>query len=349
VFVGLLALSVCTPLITWGLQPKVISSLAATQDLGVLTSEFSTSPMTLPDHEFSLERGANPFVGSGDPAYPGDSAPAPVVFEAGASSELPTPPVALPSASWSEQLRALLQSWLPRIVAGWMIGVAFCALRPLLGWHTLWRLRHVGVSPVSNDLVAATNRIASRLGLHYAVRVLQPTLAQVPVVVGYLRPVILLPVNLMSNIPVEQLESILAHELAHVRRHDFVVNLLQTLVETFFFYHPAIWWISHLIRVEREHCCDDLVIKLLDNRVEYGRALLAIEELRGSARRTLLAPGATDGSLICRVRRIVGLNSDRTVNSPWSVLCLVGCCVSAVCTLSILSKFGGRFTVTTDH
>src|SRR5207237_5100112 len=91
---------------------------------------------------------------------------------------------------------------------------------------------------------------------------------------------VLLPVSLVTGIPVSHLEAILAHELAHIRRHDFIINLLQTLIETLFFYHPAIWWLSHRIRIEREHCCDDLVVRVLDNRSEYSRALVAIEELR---------------------------------------------------------------------
>ncbi len=125
-----------------------------------------------------------------------------------------------------------------------------------------------------------------------------------PMVAGYLRPVILLPVSLIVSIPVSQLETILVHELAHVRRHDFIVNLLQVLIETLFFYHPAIWWLSRRIRIEREHCCDDLVVSLFGSGIEYGRALLAVEELRG--RRAALALGATDGTLLARVRRIVG-------------------------------------------
>lgn len=145
---------------------------------------------------------------------------------------------------------------------------------------------------------------AGQLGLRRFVQVLQSTLVQTPVLVGYFRPAILLPVGLVTGLPIAQLEAILAHELAHVRRHDFVVNLLQTLVETLCFYHPAVWWLSRQIRVEREHCCDDLVVGLLGNRVEYGRALLAVEELRGTS--SVLALGMADGVLLSRVRRLFG-------------------------------------------
>src|SRR5262249_1428895 len=178
-----------------------------------------------------------------------------------------------------------------------------------LGWHMLRRLRREG-SLVSDEVLAAANRVSELLGLRRAVQIMQSTLAEMPVVVGYVRPMVLLPVGLLASIPVAQLEAILAHELAHVRRHDFVVNLLQALLETIFFYHPAVWWLSRQIRIERDHCCDDLVVALLGNRVEYGRALVAIEALRGG--NTVLALGAADGSLLSRVHRILGVGADRT-------------------------------------
>src|SRR4029079_1809460 len=101
---------------------------------------------------------------------------------------------------------------------------------------------------------------AQRLGVKRAVKVLQSVLIQTPVVVGFFRPTILLPLCVATGLPESQLELILAHELAHIRRHDYVVNLLQTLVETLFFYHPAVWWLSRQIRNERENCCDDIVM-----------------------------------------------------------------------------------------
>ena len=168
--------------------------------------------------------------------------------------------------------------------------------------------------------------MSERLRIRRAVRVLQSTVAQVPLVVGYLRPVILLPVSFLTHLPTEQLEAILAHELAHVRRHDFVVNLLQTMVETLFFYHPAVWWLSSRIRIEREHCCDDLVVTVLENHAEYGRALVAVEELRGQT--SVLTLAASDGSLLSRIRRIAGVQPAGNLSSVFSLygaglLCLL--------------------------
>jgi hypothetical protein len=135
-------------------------------------------------------------------------------------------------------------------------------------------------------------------------------------------------VSLVTSIPMPQLEAILAHELAHIRRHDFIINLAQSLMETLFFYHPAIWWLSHRIRIEREHCCDDLVVKLFDNGVEYGRALLAIEQLR--SQRTVLALDAKDGSLLGQIRRITGRQSQQLRYFPFAATAIALTVVYAV-------------------
>ena len=195
-----------------------------------------------------------------------------------------------------------VQAWLEWIVGLWCLGVLVFAWRPAVSWYEVGRLRREGCRPAADAVASALGDIARRMRLSRAVRIFESTRVRVPVVVGYLRPMILLPVSLVSQLPVAQLEAILAHELAHVRRHDYVVNLWQTLVETALFYHPAVWWLSHRIRCERENCCDDIAVAVLDNRVEYGRALLALEELRGS--HTALALGARSGSLLARIGRL---------------------------------------------
>ncbi|MGO9112173.1 MAG: M56 family metallopeptidase, partial [Thermoguttaceae bacterium] len=129
---------------------------------------------------------------------------------------------------------------------------------------------------------------------------------------------VLLPACLVTGLSTAQLESILAHELAHIRRHDYLVNLLQTLVETLFFYHPAVWWLSHQIRNERENCCDDVTMATVGSRADYGRALLAIEELRAASSSFLLA--ASGGSLLARIRRVAGCEPAPRVVGGGSIL-----------------------------
>jgi beta-lactamase regulating signal transducer with metallopeptidase domain len=304
VLVVALAAASTAPVATWMLQPdrsagRVESASAFAS--GGASGRVTDSPPPARDGgvpgdpEAALRAPARP-TATASPDTPRESVP-------------PAHAILPPTPTWPERATAALRPWLAWLVAAWGLGVVVCSLRPLLGWRTLWRWRRVGVSPASAEVVAALRRASERLGLRRAVQVLQSTLAQVPVVIGYVRPVVLLPVTLVAGIPAAQLDAILAHELAHVRRHDFVINLLQTLVETVFFYHPGVWWLSRRLRVEREYCCDDLVVQVLGNRVAYGRALLAVEERRGQ--KPILAPGAADGPLLSRVRRIVGVGSER--------------------------------------
>ena len=148
-------------------------------------------------------------------------------------------------------------------------------------------------------------RLAQQLRVSRPVRLCKSALVEVPTVIGWLQPVILFPVSAVTGLPAMQLEAILAHELAHIRRHDYLVNLLQHLVETLLFYHPAVWWVSHHLSQERELCCDDLTVNVCGDRVAYAQALAALEELRGTAPDLALAAGG--GSLLRRIRRLLGV------------------------------------------
>jgi len=131
----------------------------------------------------------------------------------------------------------------------------------------------------------------------------------------------LLPLCVVTGLPEAQLELILTHELAHIRRHDYLINLIQTLVETLFFYHPAVWWLSRQIRNERENCCDDVAMGIAGSRADYGRALLAIEELRAASPSLSLA--ASGGSLLARIRRIAGCEPTPRVIGGSSILGII--------------------------
>jgi beta-lactamase regulating signal transducer with metallopeptidase domain/tetratricopeptide (TPR) repeat protein len=334
-----MAVSVAAPVATWFLV-----DVDASPDS--LSGRESPIMEPVPDQAVDPVFDASRFVG--DPLLSGpaldDSSPnsatnqvEPAMRPIAIQPEQTQRPNIEPAVSWLEQATMVLRPWLVWIVVVWGLGVVLCSARPLLGWRTLRRLRRVGSSPVPNDVLAAMQRVSERLGIRRSVQIFQSTLAQVPVVVGYLKPVVLLPVSLVTSVPASQLEAILAHELAHIRRHDFVVNLLQTLVETMFFYHPGVWWLSRQIRVEREHCCDDIVIAVLGDRVEYGRALVAIEQLRG--KESLLALGVADGSLLSRVRRITGWKSERRDSSPSFVLTLTVCSIAMICAMSVVGWF----------
>ena len=145
--------------------------------------------------------------------------------------------------------------YLPWLAPFWIAGVLFFQLRGWRGWPQLdarLRLRELMRYRQCGSWQALLDRLAARLRVSRPVTLLESCLAEVPVVIGYVRPVILMPVGLLAGLPAGQIESILLHELAHIRRHDYLVNLLQIVVESLVFYHPAVWWISGVSRRARE-------------------------------------------------------------------------------------------------
>ena len=170
------------------------------------------------------------------------------------------------------------------MVATWFFGVLALLARHLGGWIRVQTMRHRQTTPVPIPIFEMLRELIARLRVSRPVRLLQSRLVEVPTVIGWLRPVILLPASVLTGLSADQMQALLAHELAHVCRNDYLVNLLQTLVETLLFYHPAVWWLSRQIRQERENCCDDLAAAVCPSRIAYARALLAMEELRAEER-----------------------------------------------------------------
>jgi len=206
--------------------------------------------------------------------------------------------------SWKQHTAELFEPALPYIVTGWLVGVFGLSVWHLGGWAQLQRLRRKMVRQVNASLQGRLKELVQKLGVNRAVQLLESALVEVPTVVGWLRPVILLPASALTGLSVEQLDAMLAHELAHIKRFDYLVNMLQTVVEILGFYHPAVWWVSHKIRAERENCCDDLAVSISGDRVRYARALTLMEEIRAS--RGELAVAASGSSLFTRISRLVG-------------------------------------------
>jgi GWxTD domain-containing protein len=198
----------------------------------------------------------------------------------------------------------------------WVAGVAVFSLRRLMGLAGAYRLRHTGVRLAPAPWPARMAELAARLGIRRTVQLMESCLTEVPVMTGYLRPVVLLPVGMLAGLPTEQVEYILIHELAHVARRDYLVSLLQGVVEALLFYHPAVWWVSTTIRAEREHCCDDAVVSLAGDARGYAAALVNLEQAR------VLEPAlaATGGSLTRRVRRLLRQPVPQSMAAPLSAM-----------------------------
>jgi predicted HAD superfamily phosphohydrolase YqeG len=148
--------------------------------------------------------------------------------------------------------------------------------------------------------------LQSRLGIDRAIRYCECVRLQSPAVLGWFRPIVMLPVSALTGLSPDQLQSVIAHELAHIKRLDSFVNVFQICVETLLFYHPAVWWLSRRIRTEREHCCDDTAVSICGDPLEYARALTLMEQWRGAP---VLAMAATGGPLSARIYRLLGLKS----------------------------------------
>ncbi len=205
---------------------------------------------------------------------------------------------------WQERVIMALEPALPYAVLGWLAGVLGLSAWHLGGWTQLQRLKRRMTRKAGPAVHSILDELADRLGVNRAATLLESALVEVPTVVGWLRPVILLPASALSSLSPDQLRAILAHELAHIRRYDYFANILQTVVEILGFYHPAVWWVSHRIRIERENCCDDLAVRICGSSLQYARALTSMEEMRHS--RSNLAMAASGGSLMARVARLLG-------------------------------------------
>ncbi|MCC9135808.1 M56 family metallopeptidase [Pontibacter silvestris] len=201
---------------------------------------------------------------------------------------------------------------LPLLVTLWLLGLLAMILRFLGGVALTQRLRNYKTSPLALNWQHMLSDLSHRIGVKQSVKLVESALVQVPMVIGYVKPVILLPMGTVTGLTQAQVEAILAHELAHILRKDYLLNMLQSVVDILFFYHPAMWWISGMVRTERENCCDDLAVAYCGNPLVYARALAELEAMRlPTAPAMAVAFSGKKGSLINRIKRLVGQQSLR--------------------------------------
>ncbi len=221
-------------------------------------------------------------------------------------------------------------------VEAWLLGVMVFSLRPAAGFLLIERMRIKKGAPVKEALRERCLELQRRLGLGRVLQYCESLQLQAPAVVGWFRPMVLLPVSALTGLSAQQLEAVIAHELAHVKRLDSFVNLFQIAAETLLFYHPAVWWLSKRIRAERENCCDDAAISVCGNPVEYARALATMAEWQNAP---LLAMAANRSPLAERVARLLGVATlDRGVCSAGLVGGLLCVCVSVLAGNALLGE-----------
>ena len=222
---------------------------------------------------------------------------------------------ALSAPDWTQRITSALESALPPIVLGWLLGVFGLSMWRLCGWAQLQILKRRTVTPLGPRWQEMLVNLAGRLHLRRTVRALQSAMIDVPMVIGSIRPIILIPASVLTGSTPQQLEAILLHELAHIRRYDYLANLIQVAIETLGFFHPAVWWVSRTIHIERENCCDDVAAAALQNKVRYARALAWLEETRTQQAR--LAVAATGSNLLHRISRLVGTSPNEANRYGW--------------------------------
>ena len=200
----------------------------------------------------------------------------------------------------------------PFIVLLWFVLFLFRAVRVMGDLVYIHRAKHRLIYQPSVEWKTKIDLLCNKIKLKRAVQLLESGYVKVPMVIGHLKPLILVPVGLLVGLPVGQVEAVLLHELAHIRRNDYVINFMQTIAETIFFFNPGLLWISSLLRDERENCCDDIALAQTKNKHEFIEALISFKEhsLYG-AKYEVAFPGKKN-HLLNRVRRILN-NKNKTL------------------------------------
>lgn len=209
--------------------------------------------------------------------------------------------VAPPSSAFSS---TLLNAWMPSLVLAWSAGVALMSLRLLLGLAWVARLRRQAVAAPA-IWQQRLDALALRMGLRSPVPLRLHAALASPVTVGFFRPLVLLPASLLSGMPVPLLEALLAHELAHVRRWDYLVNLLQSVAEALLFFHPVVWWLSARLRIERELVADALAAQSLQDPAQLASALHQLSLQPATPGHDGLLLSARGGTLLTRIQRLM--------------------------------------------
>lgn len=222
---------------------------------------------------------------------------------------------------WSE-ITAYFHRHLPMIVVIWLMGVLLLLLKLIGGIAYVQRLKNYRTSPVAESWRRKLDKLARRLQVSKPVRLVESAIVKTPMVIGHLKPIILLPAGLLTGLPPDQIEVVLAHELAHIRRHDYLINILQRLVELLFFYHPAVWWLSAMVRTEREHCCDDMAVGISGDSLVFAKALASIQEMGIGHPAMAMTFSGKKKQILSRVNRL--LKGSRIVFSPTEGFIMAG-------------------------
>lgn len=212
-----------------------------------------------------------------------------------------------------QQAQLFIQNNLDTFVLFWFIGANLLLLRLIIGFVYVQQLKVQKIMPVRDEVLGIMEELQEKLQLTMPIRLFESAKAVVPMTIGWIKPIILLPAGIMSGLSITQLEAVLAHELAHIKRYDYLINIFQNCVEILFFYHPATWFISAQVRDERENCCDDFAVNICGDRLVLAKALTQVANFQHQPR-LAMAFGAKRQTFMDRIKRIVGINDAKPMS-----------------------------------
>lgn len=191
------------------------------------------------------------------------------------------------------------------IILFWFIGLTMLILRFLGGLTYIQYLKNKANYKVDSNWENMVIQLKNKLSINKSIQLKESSLVQTILAVGHLKPLVLFPIGWLNNLDVQEVEAILAHELAHIKRNDYLVNIIQSMIEMIFYFNPIIWWLSARIREERENCCDDIAIEACGNSMRYAKSLVHVQELQGSYPQAAMAMlGSNKFQLLNRIKRL---------------------------------------------
>lgn len=198
-----------------------------------------------------------------------------------------------------------LDKYFPIIINLWILGILLFTAKFIYSFLYTNKLKRSKVNNIDSKWIIQFEQIRKKLKLNKKIKYIESKMVKVPFVLGYLKPIIVIPFGMLTSIPANQVEAIIAHELAHIRRNDYIINVLQTIIETVFFFHPAVWYISAQIRKERENCCDDIALGICEEKLTYAKALVSVQELQLGKFYSAVAFSGKKKHLLNRIKRMI--------------------------------------------
>lgn len=232
-----------------------------------------------------------------------------------------------------------LNAYSSPIVLVWLLIICAKSIRFMVDIRTLKQIRTSQVYHAGNQLAEKVQNLALQYGIKQKVQILQSGIIKVPLVLGHFKPLILLPLGLINGLSMQEVDAILSHEIAHIKRRDYLVNILQSAAEIVFFFNPAVLWVSNRIRTEREHCCDDLAVNNIDTKVEYIKALVLCQEFAAETPSYVMAINGGKAGLVYRVQRLIS-SRNQSLNKLEKVI--IG--LVLISSIAITTAFSGKET-----